>query len=163
MVFTSDISTSEDGRNISIRVGACARGLKAYNFGTRLPQTSAWAYTYVAPVLTTLAYAYVGPSSLDISISTRKSNLSCFSCAYAYVAPVLTGLCLCLCHYSLVVKQKIYMLPGKKSNRNKFGIKRRRMFRRITYPKSPKIRFGEKFLLAFEIYVECLHNYRGSA
>lgn len=50
------------------------------------------------------------------------------------------------------------MLPGKKSNRNKFGIKRRRMFRRITYPKSPTIRFGEKFLLAFEIYVECLHN-----
>lgn len=151
MVFTSDISTSEDGRNISIRVGACTRGLKAYNFGTRLPQTSA------------SAYAYVGPSSLDISISTRKSNLSCFSCAYAYAAPVLTGLCLCFCRYSLVVKQKIYMLPGKKSNRNKFGIKRRRMFRRITYPKSPKIRFGEKFLLAFEIYVECLHNYRGSA
>jgi len=54
------------------------------------------------------------------------------------------------------------MLPGKKSNRNKFGIKRRRMFRRITYPKSPKIRFGEKFLLAFEIYVECLHNYGGA-
>ena len=45
------------------------------------------------------AYAYSSPVSLDISISTRRTNIFCSAraCAYECVVRVLAAVCLCLC------------------------------------------------------------------